>query len=347
MESMKVLGLLPRTQVFGRFAVSRNDSLAVLRILGASHLARAEPTDLLEAWAQESGSSQRIRLMRLVRSLRQGGSLADTLGCSTGVIREDHMMAVRYGIISGLLPETITTVLEAETNEPTAVPASTRVLIGYLSLILLVFLGVNGLLGARILPMFRGIFEQYGSVLPPVSEAALLVSPWVVAVTGWGLLIVTVALILSRIPAIHRRLRGVFAESADRALILDLLGTAMEAGRPLQAAAGQLASCQRNRRLARDLEQVSLATAADGSLLAAMRLVPAAPAAVIDVSPDGVTGGGLLRRRARDLRDSFRTRRLISIEAGFPAVVILMGLLTALLALAVFTPLTQLVHSLT
>lgn len=344
---MGLLGSLRQTQLLGRFTVSRKDSLAVLRILRASHLAGVEPTDLLEAWAQESGSSQRIRLMRLVGALRQGRPLADALGCSPGVIDEDHMMAVQYGIRSGLLPETIATVLEAETTERTTIPASARVLTGYLGLMTLTFLGAAGLLGTRILPMFRQIVEQYGSSLPPVSEAALLVSPWVVAVTGWGLLIAIMAVTLSRIPAIHRGLRGVFAESADRALVLDLLGTAMEAGKPLQAAAGQLASCQGNRRLARDLERVSLATAADGSLVAALRIVPAATAAVFDVGSDGVTDGGLLRRRARDLRDAFRTRRLVSIEVGFPAVVILMGLLTALLALAVFTPLTQLIHSLT
>jgi len=131
--------------------------------------------------------------------------------------------------------------------------------------------------------------------------------------------------------------------SERREAAVELLGVAVAAGRPLAGAAGVLAECQSDRRLARKLTQVAHAPDPAAGLAGLVRRVEAEQLRRLAKPGDQ---GWLLTTAATRRRERRRRRWTVAAELLVPVCVAMMGLLVLIESLAVLGPLQDLVGGL-
>lgn len=327
-----------------RGEASLSDSTAVLRLVAACQATGAEPADLLEAWGKESGIRQGPRLRRLADRLRDGHSLEDAIAEVPGVVRDDHSVAVMFGSRLNLLGPTITDCL-SRSSCPTPDGGRRRFLLGYLLVILLIFLPVHALIGLKILPMYAQIFTDFGTGLPAITTFGITAMNVVSQVfLGAVMPALALGLLWTFSLRVRRTLRWCIGGKSSRAFALDLLGTALAAGRPFEAATAALASAHWSRSLSRRLAAVD--TGSPGRQLVAARLIAATAGPFVDESIANGHGGSALHQLAERARLNQQLTRNRGTELLAPALAAGMGAIVAIELLAVFTPLIKLIGGL-
>lgn len=319
-------------------ACSGTESASLLRILAACDLAKVDAPPMLAAWAESQRPAQADRIRAMAGAIARGMPLSEVMVNRRSTIRDDHAVAARFAARSGLLPEVSQAAIETDS------PLSWRyrVAIGYLSIVLVMFLGVAAFLSVSIMPQWLKILNEFGMDPPPATRIAQRISVVVVAASAIVPLVVTTGIVLVVSRRLRRWLAWPFQAGQRRAAAVDLLGVAVAAGRPLEEAAEVLAECQVDRRLARRLE--TMATGREG--LARSGLVRAVEAEQLQRLTTAADRGWLLRTAAARRREQRRRRWTLAAELLVPAAVAVMGLLVLVEAFAVLGPLQQLVKEL-
>lgn len=323
------------------------DSLAVLRILAGCRRTETDASGLLTAWATESGPSQSIRLRRLVNQLGAGHPLDVAIAATPGVVRDDHALAIAYGGRLGLLDEMLKASIRRADSR--GADGGQRFLLGYLVVIVLLFLPINTLIGLKVLPAYEQIFDDFAISLPPLSALGMVAMNRFAVLCFWGLFPLAGVLLLAVGSRRFRRWRRqFFSGAASSAITLDLLGTAVAAGKPFGLAAQELAVVHWNRRLGRKLASVGSADgpANPGGQLAAAGLVTKSAGLLVDRAAATGNAGQALSDLATQAMARHRDRWNLAPELLAPTLAAGMGLIVVAEVLAVFLPLLKLIQGL-
>lgn len=320
-------------------ACSRVESASVLRMLAACAEAAVAAPPMLAAWAASQRVHQARRLELMARRIEAGETLDAVVVGNRSTLLDEHLVAVRFGERTGLLPE----VVQAAITRDHLLSWRYRVAIGYLVIVLLMFLAVAGFLSLKIVPIYAKIVDDFGMERPASLALAWGMSGYVATASA----MVPLAILFGVVLLISRRLRRRCVWPMQRgeriAAAVDLLGVAVAAGQPVEAAADALASVQSDRRLARRLSGVGQQGASPRSL---GRLIGGTAAEQFFRLSSAVDRGWLLQTVAARRRERSRRRWTLAAEWLVPVGVVLMGLLVLIESLAVLGPLQDLVGGL-
>jgi type II secretory pathway component PulF len=320
-------------------ACSSVESASVLRMLAACSQAAVAVPPMLMAWGASQRVHQAKRVQEMAGRLEAGESLDDVVAGSHATLLDEHVVAVRFGERLGLLSESV----QAAVKRDHLLSWRYRVAIGYLAMVLLMFLVVAGFLSLRIVPIYAKIVDEFGMERPASLALAWGLSGYVVAASAMVPLVLALAVVLLVSRRLRRRCAWPLRRGERAAAALDLLGVAVAAGQPLAKAAEALASVQSDRRLARRLEAVVTDSASPRCLA---RLVGGTAAEQFSKLSKPADRGWLLKTLAARRRERSRRRWTLAAEWLVPVGVLLMGLLVLIESLAVLGPLQDLVGGL-
>jgi protein transport protein HofC len=324
---------------------------SLLRLVAVAIEENLPLVPLLEAWLEDERGVQRWRIRRLIKQLQQGRSLADAVEAVPGVLREEHLLALRFDVQSGTRTAAIRELL-AEPTGPRCPPRLSRSL-AYLFLVLPLCLAVIAFTQFKIVPVLGKLFREYSADTPPVLAWSL--SSWYTLFGVWWLPALAVIALLGWLLATRsgRPLRhALFGRllrpwrawrSAD---VLQKLALAIGAGRPLPGALSTLARYHYDPSIRSDLLYVrnEVEQGADvWSSLAGVRLLTAAEAQLVAASGPVGNQPWILRQLAEVRRRRTTRRSQRASELVMPAIVFLLAALVVFQALTVFQPLMRLI----
>jgi len=320
---------------------TRAESAAVLRLVAASAAAGVPAATILDAWAEDSRGGQGTRLEKAAGHLRQGATASEAAMRVPGLIQDDHATALAFGERLGLLGPVVQAALAGDDLLDPAPRRGLQLAIGYLAVMVVVFLPIAGFLATKVNPQFTTLLNDYNMGRPPSLER------WhdvvAMAARGWyvpcGLAVVVA--VLRWFPGAWRPLTRPLARQRRITAAIDALSVADACGRPIAEAAATLADCQVDPSIARGLRQ-AVAPGPLGRQLADAGLLSAAEAAAIDSAGDDRPAA--LERLATARRDRSRRRLIAAGEAVAPCLAFAMGAFVLLQALAVFGFLSSMIE---
>jgi|GEM_PF-1902315 len=322
---------------------TRTESAAVLRLVAASAVAGVPAATILDAWAEDGRGGQGMRLEKAARLLRQGATASEAAAGVPGLVQDDHAVALEFGERIDLVGPVVQAAVAGDDLLDPTTRRSFRAALGYLAIVLLVFLVITGFLAGKLNPQFQKIFESYGRMtMPPAMHRWNVMLHWL-ADFWYVPFVVLLALAIARfVPAAWRVVTRPFARSRRIAAALDALAVADACGRPLPEAETVLAACQVDPVITTRLRRAAVAGAGQG--LATAGFVTASAAAEIDAAGDARPS--VLERLAASRRSRVRQRATVLAESLVPVVVVIMGAVVLLQALAVFSMLSTLINDL-
>lgn len=336
---------------------SRWQRTALLRLIAVGVEERLPLDQLLAAWADDERGIQRSRVRRVAGLIEGGASLPDALEATPGALRDEDVLAIRFGAQSGTLAASIRSAL-ADIDDPVAArTAGTRGAFVLYAFITAVLIAITVFLQIKIFPVVELIGDDYDIQTPaPFYWAEGLSS--IVVKFWWVALPVVLALAWSafslrperfvRHRLLGRRLRPL--RDLRSAELLEKLGVAAAAGRPIPGALSTLARYHfdpvtryKLLEVRNDVEQGADAWQS----LNDAGLISRADARAIEASDRGGRRAWTLQQLAdAKRRDAAKYVRRLR-EALLPAIVLSLGALVLLQALAIFTPLMNFVWALT
>jgi type II secretory pathway component PulF len=320
---------------------TRAESAAVLRLVAASAAAGVPAATILDAWAEDSRGCQGTRLVQAAGHLRQGATASEAAVRVPGLLQDDHATALAFGERIGVLGPVVQAALAGDDLLDSAPRRGLRLAIGYLAVMVVVFLSVAGFIALKVNPQFTKILSDYNMGPPRLLEhwqdiVAMASLVWYVPFV----LLVAVA-VLRCFPAAWRLLTRPFARQRRITAAIDALSVADACGRPIAEAAAVLADCQIDPTIARGLRRAS-APGPLGRHLADAGILSATEAAAIDSA--GGARPAVLERLAASRRDRSRRRLIAAGDAVAPCVAFAMGAFVLLQALAVFSFLSAMIE---
>ena len=323
---------------------TRDESAAVLRLIAASAAAGVPAATILDAWAEDGRGGQGTRLEKAARLLRQGATASEAAAGAPGLVQDDHAAALAFGEKIGLVEPVVQATLASDDLLDPTIRRSFRAALGYLATMLLLFLSVSGFMVWRVGPQLRKIFEDHGRPTMPSAMNGLFDIFFWLSIYWYVPFVLLLGLAIARFfPAAWRLVTRPFSRSRQVAAALDALAVADACGRPLRVAETALADCQVDPVLATRLRKAAASDDA-GRGLAIARLVTPDEAAEIDAA--GEARPSVLERLAASRRTRSRRWATALAESLVPLVVLLMGALVLLQALAVFESLATLINDL-
>jgi type IV pilus assembly protein PilC len=293
------------------------------------------------------------RVARLARLLEEGDSLRDALRSVNGIVPRATTIAVAVGEATGRLALS----LRRSTEGSLAVvwlEVLPRLL--YPIMLLLFMIGVGTFWALFLLPRMERIYHDFGMELPALTSSLVDTGPFLVNFGGLitlGVLICVTLLVLAIVnPGVRWHVPGLgrLDRMNVQSRVLKMLGVLVEAGKPLPEALAVLADSSSfpeavQERLSAAGAAVELGEPLPDSLLRAgllsSSMVPLIRAAERSRNLGwalGELGDSLSGRAARLLRRSSL--------ALFPAAVVAVGVLVALMVLGMFLPLVKLISEL-
>jgi type II secretory pathway component PulF len=133
---------------------------SLLRLIAVAAEENLALSPLLEAWAEDERGVQRRRLRSLVQLLKGGTSLPDAVEAVPGVLRDEDLLAIRFGAQSGTLAATVRQTLEEIPSPATSRPSRFRRAIDYFVAVVLIGSVIASFIQIRIAPMLRKIGED-------------------------------------------------------------------------------------------------------------------------------------------------------------------------------------------
>jgi type II secretory pathway component PulF len=334
---------------------TRSQRRGLLRMIAVAIEERIPIAPLLSAWLDDARGTFQHRLARLGELLDQGVPLADAIEQVPGILHDEDVLAIRFDAQSG----TATRAIRDRLAQPSAIAAEgsprIRSTMYYLCAVLLLGFPIVAFVQIKIVPAFREIFSEFSLDLPPVTYSFLAFSNlftrflWVP-----GLLLV--ALLLSFIfarpgRAVRHAVGRFFAplRRQHRANLLRLIAIATSAGRPIAGALSTLARYHFDPAIRHKLLFVRNEMEQGASPWESMNeagLLSSADVRALHLA-DRIGNRPWVLTQLADVKKR-RAGRWIDRLSEFvlPAVVLAMGLFVLFQALALFSPLVNLIHRL-
>ncbi len=328
---------------------------ALLRLIAVATEERLPLAPLLEAWAADERGVQSRRLTRLARLLKDGVPLADAVEQVPGVLRDEDVLAVRFGAQSGTLAITIRDALELRQSPSSHYVGLFRKTLVYVGAVVLVLVLIVTFLQVKITPVYRQLLEEYSLEETPSLRRAIDLSDAVSAF--WPLPALAILFIAwLTFTARGRRLRNAIAgrllgpyRQLQAADLLQKLSLASRTGRPVAGALSTLARYHFDPALRHKLlfirNEVEQGVDLWQSMTTAGLLVPAE--ANLLKTADRVGNRAWALQQVAAVRRRRTTRHLERLsELLLPAAILLIGSFVLFQALAYFTPLVNFIQSL-
>ena len=325
---------------------------SLLRILAAGVEQRLPLGPLLEAFAADEQGTQGRRIRRLAGLIEQGQSLPDALEQIPRVLPAESILAVRFGIHSGMLGRMLREeVMHCRAGEQSRLQFWRALLyagsVGLLMSLVVAFLVI------KILPTHRQILLEAGVSQLPTAWRPLLVWGWVARHSPYIALAAVVVAWGTWSGYLRKALRYGWLSWLTRPLfdlrsadVLRCLSLVAESGRPIPGALSTLARYHPDPSVRKKLLFVrnEVEQGADvWASLAAVRLV--SPQEVPLLSQAAAVGnrGWVIGQLAARKRARVTRRVEFAAQLTQPLCVLLLGALTLCVALASFEPLTTLI----
>lgn len=300
--------------------------LSLLRVLAVAHSERLELAPLVRCLATEQRGRYRRVLLRLARRLELGATLVTALEQTPDSLSDDAILALRFGTQSGTLPATYAQLLQASVIQAdSGFARQPRYSVAYWLALTVVMFAVITFLATVIVPTFEMIYAEFG-MRPPVAFRMLSNTFAAIANYAWlwiSILIGIVWLIWSG-PSRRFFRRTVAARffqpvaQLRRSELLRLLGTAVDAGRPLPGTLSTLARYHFDKHLRQKLlyarNEVEQGVDAWQSLTDA-KLLTAAETDALATAPSNRVRAWILRRLAHGKQTAVmhRTAKLFAL----------------------------------
>lgn len=223
-------------------------SQALLRLIAVGIEEKVPLTPLIDAWAMDERGVQRGRLLRLASVLGTGMPLDDAIEVVPGVLRDEERLAIRFDAQSGTRTAAMRALLDhAPTPWMARLPGVGKTLLYFAILIPVVAILVS-FLHIWIMPVFSKILQEF-AVPPPELLIWSRETAGILRVFGLPFalaILVLVWLLLATRAGRWLRHSAIFRvfnpwRDAFAADVLQLLGVAIAAGRPLAGALSTLA----------------------------------------------------------------------------------------------------------
>jgi general secretion pathway protein F len=337
-----------------KYPASQQNALLWLLVVSAERQMPLGPA--IEAFAREQGGLFARRARRLVKLLEMGISLPEALDFCPGLLPAYALPVIRVGCQAGALAPALRQAATAQTQYA-AIRASLLGKVSYLLLLPVFGVVVLTFVMMWIVPKFQKIFCDFNVPLPSVTQ--LLISVCYYFVNYWfvlsplflligGLLVYSVMRCFGwtewDLPIMGRVLRRL-----DSARILDGLAVVARQERPMAegiaALAGAYPKSSIRQRLSFALyEIVSGSDWAEG--LYRHQLIRRSDLALLQAAQRVGNLPWALQEMADSSRRRFVYKVQAVVQAAFPPVVIVFGLVVMFIAVAVFLPLVALIHRL-
>lgn len=309
------------------------------------------PMALAFADEQEGGFADRARA--LAKKLEQGASLSDAIVQSRGALPAEAALAANIAAESGDLPGALNATTYNSVFDRTLLrPVMLRLI--YVFPAMLFFLAFMKI---KIEPSMVKIFRDFGTQLPPVSRAfmgftgtgetmittlfLLMTAIVLFAILGW---LQWRGTMIPRLPGLKRTINWV-----DMGVALRVLALAARLNRPLPSVFHALARFHPKRSVRNRM--TSVVKDADSGRpwqesLRRQRLLSATDSAILDAAQRS----GNLPWALCEMAESFERRATYRLQAlaqvVLPVLLLPVGIFVLFLAVAYFSPLTQLIRSL-
>ncbi len=304
------------------------------------------------AFADERNGGFGSRARALADQLNAGGPLVDAIAMSPGALPPEAAMAARVAAESGDLSGALEATSFGGSFDRTLLQTVISRLFYVVPATLLFILFMN----IKLAPSFAKIFDDFGTSLPAITLAVL--RPTASAITVSTCVLLTIAMLVVSIwawcewrgwisptlPGLKRIIKWV-----DMGVVLRVLALATRRNCPLPQMLGALADSHPKRWVRRRLRAV-VVDIKDGCAwqksLQIERLIGPADAAVLAAAQRS----GNLSWALGEMADSFQRKANYRLQAlgqvVLPLLMLPVGILVCVLAVAYFAPLTQLIEDL-
>ncbi len=337
--------------ILARRRTTRQDSLLWIMAIAAENRMPLAPA--VAAFADQYRGRSRARIMELANQLEGGSSLSDALARQRKIASRDAVLLTRVGEATGQLPQALRIAAAARSARlPIWIAIASR--LGYLLLLLLGLQAVFGFLLYFIMPKFEAIFRDFGVSLPEVTVTTIEASHWIIKyffLIGWVPIVELVLLVFLPfsfvswgdydVPLFDRLLGR-----RHTALLFRSLSFVVRADTPIESGLSLLADQYPTRWVRRrliaarnDVRQGSdwieslwryhLIRAADGEVLRSAEAV------------DNL--GWALDELAESSERRLAIKFQMLVQTFFPLVVLMLGLVVFVTALAYFAPLVKII----
>lgn len=326
--------------------------LALLRLIAVATEEQLPLAPLLDAWALDERGNQQTRVRRLAKLLHNGAPLATAVEEVPGALREEDVLAIRFGVQSGTLAASLRQSLNASTRSLTS-RREIRGAIFYGGVVAVMASLIVAFNQIKIIPAIRAILHDYSMEAPEPLQWSVWIGD-VATRYWWAGAIGLLALAWSAFSAWPGRfLRHTIAgrlflplRELRSAEVLQKLSVAAQAGRPMPGALSTLARYHFDPRVRHKLLFVrnELEQGADvwRSMTAAGLLTPPEERLINSADVLGNRSWALKQLAAGKERRTLRLLDRFSALA-IPAVVLLLGAFVLLQGLSIFVPLVTLV----
>lgn len=328
---------------------------SLLRLLVAGVEENLSLSPLVAAWAEDEAGPQRHRLRRLAELLRSGTPLPDAVEEVRGVLGDEDILAIRFGAQSGTLAACMRERLDEPGPMASNISPRMRQMMLYFAAVLIIGSFVIAFVQIKIVPEFNKILQEFDAATPNALHWSAMLSN--IVARYWYLFMLGILavywLVFSSWPG--RRLRRSILTRVIRPLrelhaadVLEKLGVAIDAGRPIAGALSTLARYHFDPTLRRQLlylrNEVEQGADVWGSM-AAIGLLTAPEARVLETS-DRVGNRPWALKQIAQVKKRRTLRRLGQLsELALPAVVLLFGAYVFFQAFGVFQFLADVVYS--
>jgi type IV pilus assembly protein PilC len=339
--------------LIGRRRKAEQETLLWVLALAADRQRPLGPA--VAAVAEQTTGVYRVRARHLAECLDHGMPLSEALDFVTHSVPATAKVLIRVGAESGALAEA----LKDAASGRSASPAGWQTFgskVGYLCLVLVFLQAIMAKLFYQVTPMFEAIFRDFGVALPQVTIAIIGISRW--AATGFampilalleGFLLIYLPFALSGYGNLHVPFLDRVFLRRHSVLVLRCLAMTVEGDRPIGQGLQILARRYPTSWVRERLAGVYLATSQGHDWIEALRhfaLINGGDVALLESS----RRAGNLPWALRELAEgsarklSYRLQAMSQVMLTF--VLLAIGLLVGLAAVAYFYPLVQLIERL-
>lgn len=336
---------------------TRAQRVGLLRMIAVAAEQHLPLVPLLEAWTSDERGVQHFRLVRVLRLLKDGVPLANAVEQVPGVLQDDDLLTIRFGSQSGTLAPALRSRISQIDSQAAIAGHSVR-----RSLIYGVFLVVyGGLIAAfiqvKIIPAFLKIFADFSIDVPAGLRVLqkldhVFTTYWLIGAIA--LLFVAWSMFSPRpVRFVRNSILGRFfgpIRELRAADVMQKLGVAVQTGRPISGVLSTLARYHFDPSVRQKLLFVRNEVEQGADVWQSMSTVGLlnnperrALAAAEQLGNQQWTLEQLaVTKRLRTLR---RLARLADLQ--LPVMVIAIGILVLIQAVAIIEPLAKLIFSLT